>query len=645
MATVPGILYLGGYQGQGPQPPIKSGDPTYELNVFNQPSLVEYVPGGASEPFAPVFFPWYDPTANATTLVASAATSSTISVAGTPWTTNQWVGRTVTVLRDYLGIPGAPKIPDQTARVLSNTANTITIVGAWGTTPAVGASFRVGVGRFEVYTAAPGSVGFFLPPFVGRTLGGAFAQGGTGAGWDVLGIREFLLRCYPSAPYFHAVKWVETHGIASGWLDGGPARATFDAELARIDAAAAERGNTIAWQLAILDLCQEDMRQAGATLALYPANLLALITWLKTRLNAPGLQVQLVSPAPEQLSLTKPGAAAFVRSIHDQFLRDYPNVAVVDMAGEPMGRTWQHPSDGAADLHFYEQASYFRQGQRFARTWQRQLQGQQVSGAKSKAIPIIGLFGDSIVGGQTPSDWTVLLQSPSLTGTRPSTQRIYNRVEGALQAYNPGANSNRSGDVNLLVGLELSITDELAKLFPDGFILVKRGASSSSLSSTIAPYSGGQGGRWELGANEHWPEFLADVRAASALAFAEGYSPDFVGAIVSLGTNDTSQTGDGAKFALALPLFVQHLRQALTTRTAGKFAISWRRPQTGVLGRITAEVEAVRAALAAQASDAAFKLVNVDDLERRTDGVHETPASMIESGRRLVQAIATLVTA
>jgi len=48
------------------------------------------------------------------------------------------------------------------------------------------------------------------------------------------------------------------------------------------------------------------------------------------------------------------------------------------------------------------------------------------------------------------------------------------------------------------------------------------------------------------------------------------------------------------------------------------------------------EILAIRVALRAQtASDAQFRLVDVDDLERQVDDIHETPETCVERGRRI----------
>lgn len=651
MATVPGILHIAAYQGQGSQPPLQVGDPVLALGAFNDPDLNNYVPGGVSEMGSPVFFPWYDGSAalGGTTYNSTGNTSTTMTATPSPgWTPGAFVGRQLTKFKFYLGIPGLPLVPDGVFLITANTANTVTVSTSMGSAPANGTVFRIGTGRFIVYQHAPGTTSF-APGLVTDGLGGAWAQGGNGAGLDVTALRQCLLDVYRDPPYFHWFKFVTTAGIEGGWKAGGNSRNLFAAELVRVTAAAAERGNTIEWRHCIVDLSQEDMREAGLSLVNYKANLLDLMDWLMTTLSAPGMLFQLISPPTWQLAGTKPGASWLVRELHDQIAIERPRVAIVDMNGEQPGAPIQIVSDPAPDTQFLTTNGYLRQGKQVVATMRRQLLGLPTSGLTGRGVPIFGLVGDSIAAGQVEASWVVSLASPTVTGSTPGStargmvQRVYNRVAGQLQPYDPAANANRSGDVNLKSGLELAIMDELAQLFPDGFIMVKRGASSSALTSTIAAYSGGQGGRWIKSANQHYPEFVADVRAAEALAWSEGLVPEFSGLFVSLGTNDGILMGDGAKFAAAVKLWVRDLRADLTTRPVAKksvFPIAWRLPQFGVTGRRPDEVAAIRAAIPATGEPGVF-VVNVDGTElRRDDGIHETPASTVATGRAMVRAIA-----
>jgi hypothetical protein len=72
-------------------------------------------------------------------------TATTLAVAGTPWTTNQWAGYWVTLT----GGTGA----DQVRLIISNTSNTLT-VDAWVTTP-VAASTTFAIGRWAKGMFAP----------------------------------------------------------------------------------------------------------------------------------------------------------------------------------------------------------------------------------------------------------------------------------------------------------------------------------------------------------------------------------------------------------------------------------------------------------------------------------------------------------
>lgn len=87
--------------------------------------------------------------AKAGVLVAqlSAASATTLTVAGSTWTTNQWAGRDVAVM----GSAGAARVPFGQFRVASNTASVLTITGP---SPL---SYSLGAGDYIVIRCAPSS--------------------------------------------------------------------------------------------------------------------------------------------------------------------------------------------------------------------------------------------------------------------------------------------------------------------------------------------------------------------------------------------------------------------------------------------------------------------------------------------------------
>lgn len=604
-------------------------------------------PDSDSEPVSG-YHPWYDGTSSLTHYVSTGATNSTIVVSGAGWTTNQFAGRKLTTLKNYLNTPPLALISDLVVIVASNTSDTITIVGTWAVNPVVGTTFRVGTGRFITYHPIPNLVGFGNG--LGTTtisLGSGWAQGGVGVGPDNGAMREFHNRLFSETGFYFA-KFVDVQGVVSGWRSGGSSRTAFSLELTRILAAALADtpSNTIDWKLIVIDLSaidiahfDEDIGSGVVPGLLYASELAALITWLKSgsALNAPNAYVQLISHNPG-LNPAKAGAAQYVRGLHTSYALANAKTATIDMSFATF--------DTSAHL-YYTTNNYFDLGRKIVDTYIRQTTNSIT--VPTNGMPMYFLIGDSIGVGEISQQWAADSLSAELLGpetddtSRPPTQLVYNRINNTLEPYDPLANPNTSGTITANCGPEVTITAELAKLHPDGFVLVKRCSNGSSLCNTTVAYSAGAAGRWEKSAGEHYPELLADIAAAEELVFTQyGQIPDWRGGFVTLGHNDCASVGGGALFAARLATFIRDLREDLTTRTSGKdYPISWRRPQATAAGLSATEINAVRAALSTrQTADSQFRWFDVDDLERkRSDNLHETPESALIHGRRAVAAL------
>jgi hypothetical protein len=271
----------------------------------------------------------------------------------------------------------------------------------------------------------------------------------------------------------------------------------------------------------------------------------------------------------------------------------------------------------------------------------------------SNGLPLYLMLGDSIAVGEIETSWTTNSNSPELSGPnppsllRPTNQIIWNRGTGVGETYLPHTNSNTSGSVNgaPFAGPDLSIMAELGKRHPSGFILVKRGSYSSTLAASGLAYDSvtGNGGRWTKAANEHYPQLLQDFQnAVQWVNTVLGKQVDVRGAFVILGHNDQAVAGGGAVFASALPQFCQDLWDDFSTRTDGsKFPVMFRQPQDTVTGTVAAQMELVRAAIQERAdAEPQFAAIDVDGLEvDRVDGLHETPETAVETGRRMVAAL------
>jgi len=653
MAAVPGVLLIGDFsiQGGGTLRAVLENiaEPQTRLGYLGDRTVMRIVPDDPTtgEPTG-AFRPWYDWAAGNATYTVGTSSATTITVSPSPtWTANEFAGRLITVVNST-PVPG---LGYQRRMVcVSNTADTLTF--ASGTVPTVGNIFFIGIGRMRDYHAAAGWITIGeLSSFLFSTRGGSSAMAnGQGVGCDATLVRELTTRIYPTAPWCYVCKYANVAAIGTSWADApnNAARAPFLAELARMDAAAtADGGNTIAWDVAVIDMTNSELSAWGLDPALalvYKTRFGQFAAWLRTTLNNPDLLIVVINHRDD---VTNAGAP-FIRGYHREMARDEQNLVLVDMQGAKPGVATDTPS---ATILWYAQEEYFRMGKLIADRVELHKQG--VAGIVSNGLPLYLMLGDSIAIGEIESGWTANANSRDLSGPnppsllRPANQIIWNRGTGVGETYLPHTNSNTSGSATgtPFAGPELSIMAELGARHPDGFILVKRGSYSSTLAAGGLAYDGvtGNGGRWTKTANEHYPELLADFQQAVQWVNAiEGKQVDVRGAFVILGHNDQAATGGDVAFEAALGNFCRDLWDDFSTRTDGhKFPILWRQPMTGVVGENVARMAAVRAALQAQAdAEPQFGLVDVDGLEvDRVDGLHETPETAVTTGRRMVAAL------
>lgn len=658
MATVPGILLIGDYPIQG----VGIGEVGLNavcdsllgtrLSDLCDRKVMRITPDdpstGAPTAASLSFWPWFDALASDTDYTVASSSTTTATVSPSPgWTVNQWALRAAT-FRNTFPIPGVGFA--QRVQVLSNTADTITFAPT--TAPTVGGTFFLGEGRFDDYHPAAGflvlsEIG--VPSFRG---GSSYQNFGNGVGPDATLVRELWEHVYDEAPYFHLWKYADTGTVNTGWADApnDASRAAMLAMKTRVDAAATARGNTIAWEFAVIDFSTRDIDSASGTptfVLTYEARLREMIAWLKggAVLNNSSLGIILVSHRGDFFGTSSAGAAPFMRAAHRNIAADTPHVAIVDLEGVEIGNgAGDLPSD---EVTMISQAATLEYGREIRRAIQRLQLGTPDTPAGG--LPTYLLFGDSITTGPATAAWVAASASPAISGpnppslVRPSNQLIWNSGTGVLEVYEPGANSNTSGSVTATSGPDLSVMAALGELHPDGFALIKRGASGSGLAVSLGVYSGGEGGRWSKAADEHYPELQA-LFAACCQYVNETMSKqvDLRGAFISLGHNDHVVADGGEAFADELPGFYDDLQRDFGTRTNGdEFPVIWRRPQDDAAGVVPAQMRLVREALQRQQRrKTGLRFIDVDDLERdRTDNLHETPDSAVEHGYRLVRKL------
>lgn len=531
----------------------------------------------------------------------------------------------------------------QLMRPVPSTA-TGTVPGSPAYVPWFDGTANGGAGAFGVYHHMSGIVAGFN--------GGTWYAGATGGIGADATYMQLLPEVWPGAPYFKAVKRAFTGGITTGWKPpSGNDIVNFLAEWnAEVVPAAAALDQTLDVKLIIIDACVEDLRTGWATAGLtYEADLTALIALLRTTFSAPQAKVLLVTPAPQIYQVTSPGGAISVRAIHTRLARTLDGVGVVDMNGAiyapPSGALGSGNIDPTADQKCYSTEDYLTQGAKIVAAFKALL--NPIVTTPGRGLPCYWMVGDSIGVGPLSPVLVALSGQGSLLGPYPGTVRqnqfVLNAAAHQIQLYDPLLNANTAGTITSNVGPELTITAELARKHPGGFLLVKMAVNASALKGPTAP-----GGLWNKGADEHYATFLELIQEANTLVSTQPSIrriPDWRGGFVLLGDNDTYQDGDGDLFAAELPQFIADLREDTSTRTGGKLlpVVVHRIHASSVLG-LPAERAAVRAAVEAMQDEIEqTRYVNMDDQELdRGDNIHDGMEAVLARGRRLVAALAEI---
>lgn len=669
MATIPGILLLG---GEGVQGGSVSNSPSSTVSTaevlagraggqfFDQSGVGRVVPADDSgDPSATTlsWWPWYDDTFGDVYVIGS-ATATTVTVSPDPgWTVDEWAGSKVSTSSLGLGLDNTR------VAVISNTSDTLT-VASWTTTPVVASSLWLDEGRFTDYAAMTAfrTAGESSSPTRG---GGAYAQGGTGFGWDAGLLPLLWEEVFTSSPYFAFAKFAAAADTADYNAAGGQ-RTVAETWMAKVNAAFALRypSDTVEWKYIILDYSTEDLDAFIAELPLftqlasYDDDLNAQIAWLRGAAMANNADARVLllnhDTTMREADATAAGAAinlvGAMHTGHALVAAADTDVRAVDLNGAnlPLRNDSAYNYATDADKEFYAPQVYWRDG---AKIISRAIELWEAGDgtASDGVMPVYILFGDSIETGEITPTYSTALDSDIYTATaRDARQRIWNRTNQAVEAYDAHTNTQTSGTSTTSVGAHFSLTHKLMLRHPDtGFVLIQRGSSSSGLATSSAAYSAGSGGTWLSGVSgENWEEFNDDVaNCYNAINVQFGRQAQLRAIIVGLGSNDAATAGGGASFADALDNFVAEMRDKWGHVVEGKATpIIWRVPQIGLAnGMIYDEVIEIRNALTNKAADdPQFIAQNVDDLERKSDDIHETAAANVTRGERLDGEIAKI---
>lgn len=663
MANVPGILIVGDFSVQGGPAPALSGVITtlgaHELGFNRADKPMRLIPDnpstGAPTAASLGWFPWFDGLAGQSLFVVSSSTSTTVTINTSPWTVNQFAPTATRTWFVTITSPAGVGFSDRKP-IVSNTANSITVGTNWTTNPTTFHGVMVSDGRWRDYHPLAGWLANVELGSAISTRGGSSWQTlGQGVGPDAGLLREFWENVWTTAPYFQCAKYALSTPTTSAFDNTtGADRARFLEEVGRYNAAwtALANGNTLVWELLVLDLSLADAQDWVANPSHfldYETDLTQTIAWFRSApvLNNSNLKVVIVNHANEIYRITAPAATLLANRVHRSVAKNGTNIRVASLEGMPL----HLPSPYTPSLNkpAYQQSVYLLDYPRKVRqTYELLAAGSPPEHQGS--IPVYVMLGDSIAVGTISEAFLSGLLSPTLTSTpRDARQGIWARDTQQVEPYDLADNSNTSGTILPLGGADCSLMHELMLLHPvTGFVLVKRASSGSSLIANAAAYSGGGsiGGRWSKSFEdtEHWGELRADIQGAlQFINVTLGRQADVRGVFVVLGTNDQATVGGGALFEAELPTFVDDLREAFSTRTSGeeKMRIVWQRPQIAASTARHDESVRVRAALAAMAlADPEFVDLDVDDLERLvSDNLHQTPEAGITSGQRWADAM------
>lgn len=674
MATVPGVLIVGDYSVHGSTSTSSLDDTVSALGVtqlqYNRADKVMRITPdnpttGASTAASLNWKPWFDGLAGDTLYAVTSATATSLTVTGTPWTAHQWQpavqpgGATRTYIVTIINTtPLAGLGFSQRVAITDNTTNTLNVASWPAGTPPNGAALFISQGRFRDYHAV---AGWLAQPELGSVLstrgGSSWQTLGLGIGYDAGLIRDLWENVWPVAPYFQLAKFGDTSPMRVAYDDTNHlSRPAFLDHLSRYQAAwtALANGNTLNWELLILDQSQSDVLDwaANPLHALdFQTAVSQTITWFRSAgvLNNANLKVLLVCHDININNVTTPLGTMFANHAMRAVAATTANVRAVPLDGLPLYLA--SPYVPNQNRGCYQQSAYLQDiPVKLRQSYQFIVAGNPP--ATDGSMPVYIFIGDSIAVGPLDDNYLVELNSPTITRTpRDSRQKIWNKINLSVETYDACDNSNTSGTVNALAGPECSMTVKLMDLHPTtGFVLIKRATNASALKSNVSPYSGGgtSGGRWSkaYASTEHYGQLQADWQnTVNYINRILNRQADLKGIFVILGTNDQIVNGDGAQFATELAQFVADLRSDFATRSSGpNVPVVWRMPQLGASTALPNESVVVRQALLdRQAADPEFVAMNVDDLERQaSDSLHETPRSSILDGERFVTSLRTI---
>jgi len=630
-----------------------AGTPTLFLGAYggliaNFPLFAQTVPSDPATgvaPVSPAYTPYWDGIFQYKTGTTTGATANTLTVSGTPWGVNELKERNVVILSG-VGV-------GQVRRILSNTANTITVTTDW-TTPPTASTFEVR-GAWVVFHHTNGRSPNTPVPYIPGCSGDNWYEFGGGVTIAGMYLQMMKQNYGTSSPYFRVFKQAADGGYGSGaspWKTAG--WAAFEAEFAGAVNAAAFQGDTLAVDCVVLDASYTDLVNGNLS---YQTDLQAVIDLARAKF--PTALIVLVSHHPEMevLFAGNPINMQVARGINTILANNNNNVRVLDLAWAQFGSNSPlispivpaEPREYTLETHIQSGVALYN----LVEAWRIGTSDP----TPGKGIRVLVLVCDSQGATLNPlyayhSGQPSVLGPNPLSSVRPK-QWIYDKRDQSIHLYDTQSNPTTVPSVPGSAGSVGPENTALRAMFrdadPDDVVVFKY--SKSGVAVTTEADDAGASGALEMGTADYntlvsdWNDFVLAV-------MAEGFIPDCWGLGLLLTDNDDQTPATATALAAKLPKFVDDMREVFTTRaTGGPLPVVFVQPPehianggTSIHGNAAARAANRATVLALESSKPRLKVLRSDPIryEISKDQIHYGGEAQTNLGEDIVAAIEAL---
>ena len=473
-------------------------------------------------------------------------------------------------------------------------------------------------------------------------------------------------------PGFKVIKWANSNGFGGGggFQNGGGA---YNGALAVVTAAAAALagGNTLDIRAIIIDCATTDLFNNNTN---YLVDAISFIDNIRASLDALGAvtcvattPIILVNHHQDMLASTA-AATRIMRRQNHQLANAKPDVYLFDMN---WATDWQQsgvlqsylgpinePAVELVNKRYYAPETYLQAGVRLG-AFLDQVWAAAPPLSQGSAIPVVVMIGDSQFVGTIDPQLVLFTDQESLLGPVGGTVRQYQYVWDAdnevIEAYDVLANSNTFGTVTAnFFGPDTTFMKNMAAEFPNGVVLFKYARDGVALTLE----ANGAANAVEKDAATIWDDIDEQWMKFKTACLAQfGLSPDCVGIVTDLGSNDEGTASAYNAFATKAGEFVDDVRALFSTRaTGGALPLVWLQPPPhidsgGNSGHNNAaganSVRATIAALPSQKANLAVVLnTGADKYELKrseTPPVHYGGEANLQIGYDLADALIPLI--